>query len=177
MGYDLDSTPLGQVPDGTALLLTGPDSSTRRTALDLLAGGEEAVAVVATAADPAATGSALRRAGARLDPGRLALVDATGVGSPEPYVASVPTPADLTAASARLAECFEGFERERYRLGVVSLTDVLGYSGLDPTVRFVGTLRERVASEDGLLLATFDPAVDDGALPALSQGFDETLSV
>ncbi len=177
MGYDLDITSPGWVPDGTALLLTGPDSRTRRTALELLADGDDAVAVVATATDPAATGGALRRAGASLDPGQLAVIDATGIGSPEPYVATVPTPADLTAASARLAECFERFDHECYRLGVVSLTDVLGYTGLDPALRFVGTLRRRITAEDGLLLATFDPAVADGAVDSVSKGFDETVSL
>jgi hypothetical protein len=181
MGYEFgDTATLGAVPDGTAVLLAGPDRATRRTAMDLLTPAhdrDEAVALVSTAGDPAATARAFRSAGGRLDPERLAIVDCTGVGSPEPYVASVPTPADLAGVSASLADRVAGFETDRVRIGVVSLTAVLGYTDLDRTVRFVNVLRGRVGEESGLLVCTLDPSIDDGAGPPLRQLFDRTLGV
>jgi hypothetical protein len=181
MGYEFDDrTTLGAVPDGTAVLVTGSDRATRRTALGLLAPAHdhgEAVALVSTTGDPAATGRALRSAGGRLDPDRLALLDCTGVDSPEPYVVSVPTPADLAGVSAGLADRVARLEPERVRIGVVSLTAVLCYADLDRVVRFVNVLRGRIAEEAGLLVCTLDPSVDDGADQPVEQLFDRTLAV
>jgi hypothetical protein len=181
MGYEFDdTTTLGSVPDGSAVLVTGPDRATRRTAMGLLAPAHdrgEAVVLVSTTGGPAATANALGSAGGRLDPGWLAIIDCTGVSSPEPYVASVSTPADLAGVSAKLADRVARLEADRVRVGVASLTAVLCHADLDRVIRFVNALRGRVGEEAGLLVCTLDPSVDDGSGPPVRQLFDHTLAL
>jgi hypothetical protein len=177
------SLPLGAVPTGTTLLVTGPSLS-RAHALGLqlvLAGpSSEGRILLAPEGDGGALLAQCRELNSTPDYGRLCLV-ATEGGDDDARTELVGSAGDLAELGLAFSAFYEDLHREgagRVRTGLVSASALLEATDLRTTFRFLNTVAGRITSADGLGVLVFDPTdYDDRTVGTLSQVADGRVEV
>jgi KaiC/GvpD/RAD55 family RecA-like ATPase len=184
--YDLSPVLDAEVDTGTSLLVSGPPLTGKRAlALDVLADGtrrgEGAIAVSTKDGAERVLGDYRDRVD--IDGRPVTVIDCVtrqqGVGevADEEYVRYTSSPVDMTGVGIKLSETLEsfygGYEVERTRVMLHSLSTLLMYSDLQTVFRFLHVFTGRVQSVDGLGLFCIDAtAHDDQTMNTLTQLFD-----
>ncbi len=180
--YDVgDCLPVDSFPPGTNVLLSAPARADADEVLfDLLVAGqrrEEGTVVFTTASDAAAVRTALsgRDGGDGSGVGVVDCVDSDGQSDGLDFTRHVASPGDFTNAGVAISELLEemGHRHERTRVGVHSVSDLLGHADVKTVFRFLHVLTGRIGAADALGIATLDPDVhDDQTVTTIRQLFD-----
>ena len=170
---------------GTGVLVTGEQRRARERVYDALAAGDadEGVVVVTTERTARAVVADLENRGA-VDRSRLGIVQVgadTDADPPERVaVERVASPGDLTGvslATAKLVRGLGGEDAGRIRLGLVSVSTLLGHGELGTVFRFLHVLTARTSGGGWLGLFAVDSAAHDPqTVSTIRAAFDTELA-
>lgn len=170
-----DVLPVGtasELPPGTSLLIAGPAMSGKQSlALDLLAAEldwDKGLLVISTRKNAEACIDELERREPMLDRAQVGVVDCSGSSQQQALQAvatqHVSSPGDLTGISIGTAKLMQRFaERDisHVRHGLVSVSTLLQYLGLDTVFKFLHIYTQRIDDTGGLGVFTLDNVAHD----------------
>jgi KaiC/GvpD/RAD55 family RecA-like ATPase len=185
-GYVLGRPLPGEpVPPGSSVLVSGGHGTgPRRVALSLLAAGvdteEPALVVSADRSTRQLVREYAETVGHSPPPALFRVVNCSGTPSEEPAeVDRVTSPRDLTGIGIGLVAAGRDLDADRRaRVGVLSLSTVLRYAGLDRTFSFAHVLGGRIAAADRLGVFAMDPTTHQVRdVNALATLFDRVVEL
>ncbi len=186
--YDLPGVLDGarSVPPGTNLLVASHDEQENRDRiLDALATGirDGEGAVVITTDLPASQIVEALEARVSFEPRLLTIVDCSGeqteTTAEDLFVYTVASPTELTATGIGVVECFDQLSQrgvDRCRVGLLSLSSMVGKSGEAEIFKFSHVVSSRLDSAGFLGLFAIDTdEVDTQSFQIISEAFDDTV--